>query len=302
MVERQTSTGARGAPDATEATATPGRRGSDPAFVRNTLMRLATAAVGIPILLYLMFWAPPWGFQILVVLGIARAAHELFRITMQNAPLLHAWGVIATVATSVVLVHCPTAEALLAVMIGVASTGALAGLLAPEPHPAAGTRTAWLIAGPLYVGVLLSSVGKLHTLEHGGAWVLLSMWLAWASDTGAYFAGRYFGKTRLYPKVSPSKTVEGALGGLLGSLSGGLAAHFGFFPSLPFVDAIVLSLVAGALGQMGDLVESLVKRSTGVKDSGALLPGHGGLLDRVDALMFTGTACLIYALWIQPLR
>jgi phosphatidate cytidylyltransferase len=288
------------APAAGAAPAAP--RGPDPAFVRNTWMRLGTAAVGIPILLYLMFWAPPWGFQILVVLSVARAAHELFRITMHDAPILRAWGVIATVATSAVLIHGATADTMLALMLVVAGVGALAGLIYPEPHEAAGARTAWAIAGPLYVGVLLGSVGKLHTLEHGGAWVLLSMWLAWGSDTGAYFAGRYFGKTKLYPKVSPSKTVEGAIGGLLGSLSGGLAAHFGFLTSLALVDAIVLALVAGALGQMGDLVESLVKRSTGVKDSGAILPGHGGLLDRVDALMFTGTACLTYAVWIQPLR
>lgn len=284
----------------------PGRapaRKADPAFVRNTLMRLGTAAIGIPILLYLMFQAPPWGFQIVLTLAIARAAHELFRVTMQGAPLLHAWGIAATVVTSAVLVLVPDAPGALAtLLLAVTGLGVLGGLAYPEPHDAAGQRTAWLVAGPLYVGGLLSSLGRLHTLEHGGAWVTLAMWCAWASDTGAYFAGRYFGKHKLYPRVSPSKTIEGSIGGLLASLSGGIAAHYGFLPSLPLVDAIVLSLVAGALGQMGDLVESLVKRSTGVKDSGSILPGHGGLLDRVDALMFTATACLIYSLWIAPFR
>lgn len=275
---------------------------TDSSFVKNTLARLGTAAIGIPILLYLMFWAPWWGFQIVVVLAIARAAHELMRITMHGVPALHAWGVIATVAVAEVMIHAPVAEASLALIIGVAAIGTLAGLIAPEPHEAAGVRIAWLIAGPIYVGGLLATIGKLHTLEHGGAWVLLAMWIAWASDTGAYFAGRYFGKTKLYPAVSPSKTVQGSIGGLLGSLTGGLAAHFWFLPTLPLVDAVVLALVAGALGQMGDLVESLIKRSTKVKDSGHILPGHGGLLDRVDALMFTGAACLIYATWILPLR
>lgn len=272
-------------------------------FVRNTLMRLGTALIGIPILLYLMFWAPWWGFQILVALCIARAAHELFRMTMHGVPVLHVWGVIATVATSCALTFATDqAPVLVTLIVLIAGIGSIAGLIRPEPHDAAGVRTAWLIAGPLYVGGMLATIGMLHRLEHGGEWVLLAMWLAWASDTGAYFAGRFFGKTKLYPKVSPSKTLEGSIGGLLGSLTGGLAAHFGFLPDLPLLDAVLLSLFGGALGQMGDLVESLIKRSTGIKDSGSILPGHGGLLDRVDALMFTGAACLLYALWIAPLR
>ncbi|UJR85055.1 Hypothetical protein I5071_71340 [Sandaracinus amylolyticus] len=279
------------------------KKAADAAFLRNTLARLGTALIGIPILLYLMFWAPWWGFQILVAGAIARASHELFRITHHDAKSMHALGVVMSLATTAVLVFLrDNADALLGLVLGLGAVGALGGLLAPLPYDRAGARVAWLIGGPLYVGGLLGTVAVLHTLDKGGAWVLLAMWLAWASDTGAYFAGRYFGKTKLYPAVSPSKTVQGSIGGLLGSLTGGLAAHFGFLPELPLVDAILLALIGGALGQMGDLVESLVKRSTGVKDSGSILPGHGGLLDRVDALMFTALACLIYASWILPLR
>lgn len=279
------------------------KKKDDGKFVRNTLARFATAAIGIPILLYLMFWAPWWGFQVLVALCIARAAHELFRMTMHGAPPLHAWGVIATLGVSSALIFAPDrADVMVSTIVGVTALGTLVGLLRPEPHDAAGVRTAWLIAGPLYVGGMLSTIGALHRLPHGGEWVLLAMWVAWSSDTGAYFAGRFLGKTKLYPKVSPSKTVEGSIGGLAAALTGGLAAHFWFMPSLPLVDALVLALVAGALGQLGDLVESLIKRSTGIKDSGSILPGHGGLLDRVDALMFTGAACLAYNLWIAPIR
>lgn len=280
-----------------------GSRGGSDGFVKNTLARLGTAAIGIPILLYLMFWAPWWGFQVLVGLCIARAGHELFRITHFDAKVMHALGVVMTLATAGVMVFASDrAEAILGLLLALGAVGSLGGLLAPLPYDRAGARVAWLIGGPLYVGGLLGTVGMLHRLENGGAWVLLAMWLAWASDTGAYFAGRYFGKTKLYPSVSPSKTVQGSIGGLGGALTGGLAAHFWFLPTLPLVDAIVLALLGGALGQMGDLVESLVKRSTGVKDSGHILPGHGGLLDRVDALMFTALACLIYASWVLPLR
>jgi phosphatidate cytidylyltransferase len=175
--------------------------------------------------------------------------------------------------------------------------GVLVPLVRPEPLDRAGQRLAWLIAGSFYVGGLLASLGRIHGGAHGGAWVLLAMWIAWASDTGAYFAGRFFGRHKLAPRVSPAKTIEGALGGLLASLTGALAAHFWFLPTLPLVDALVLAAVANVFGQAGDLVESLVKRSTGVKDSGNILPGHGGMLDRVDALMFTATACWVYTQW-----
>ena len=300
------------APDASEpapsagapepAAPPPAKSKTDPAFIRNTLTRFATAAIGIPILLWLMFIGPPWAFLLLVLAAVARGGHELMRMTMVGAPLLHLWGVLATVGIAAAHLLAPDARVLATLILPHAAIATIASLSKPQPTEAAGMRLAWLLAGPLYVGGLASSVAAVHRVPHGGEWVLLSMWLAWASDTGAYFAGRYFGKHKLYPQVSPSKTVEGSIGGLMGSLTGGLAAHFGFLPSLPLLDAIVLALFAGALGQAGDLVESLVKRSTGVKDSGSILPGHGGMLDRIDALMFTATACLLYALWIMPLR
>jgi phosphatidate cytidylyltransferase len=127
----------------------------------------------------------------------------------------------------------------------------------------------------------------------------MTLMFAWFSDTGGYFAGRFLGKHKLYEAVSPKKTVEGALGGLAGSVIGALLAHFWYLPSIPLVHAIVLALLAGALGQAGDLGESLVKRSTGVKDSGQIVPGHGGVLDRVDALLLTSAVVYLYTLWFR---
>jgi phosphatidate cytidylyltransferase len=267
-------------------------------FLRNTAMRFATAAVGIPILLYFMFWAPDLAYQGVVLLAIARAAHELMRMTMQDARESYAFGVVSTLqlAATLILTDNPVLHSLsiLFVIVG----GVLVPLARPEPLDRAGQRLAWLIAGPFYVGGLLASLGRIHHGERGGAWVLLAMWIAWSSDTGAYFAGRFFGRHKLAPRVSPAKTIEGAIGGLLASLTGAFAAHFWFMPTLPLLDALVLAAVANVFGQAGDLVESLVKRSTGVKDSGNILPGHGGMLDRVDALMFTATACWVYTQWL----
>lgn len=263
-------------------------------FVRNTVTRFATAVVGIPILLCFMFRAPEWAYQGLVLLAIARAAHELMRMTMQDARESYAFGLISTLqlAATLILTESPLwhSMSMLFVVVG----GVLTPLARPEPLERAGQRLAWLIAGPFYVGGLLASLGRIHAGAHGGAWVLLAMWIAWASDTGAYFAGRFFGRHKLAPRVSPAKTIEGAIGGLIASLTGALAAHYWFMPTLGLVDALLLAAVANVFGQTGDLVESLVKRSTGVKDSGNILPGHGGMLDRVDALMFTATACWVY--------
>jgi phosphatidate cytidylyltransferase len=122
---------------------------------------------------------------------------------------------------------------------------------------------------------------------------------AWWGDTGGYFAGRYLGKHKLYEAVSPKKTIEGSVGGLAGSVLGALCAHFWYLPSISLAHAIPLSLVAGAFGQAGDLGESLIKRSTGVKDSGQIVPGHGGILDRVDALLLTSAVVFLYTLWIR---
>ncbi len=257
----------------------------------------------VPVILGLLFWAPSWGFVVMVYLGCAIAAQELFAMTMPGAKLLSAFGVLATLAVMSAMIYLPTAPgALSATLVGVAAVGLLLGLVRPDPIEKASERTAWLIAGPLYVGGLVGTIALLHIRPHQGAWVLLSMCLAWMGDTGGYFAGRFLGKHKLYEKVSPKKTIEGSIGGLLGSVAGAVIAHYWYLPELPLVDGVILAIVAGALGQAGDLCESLIKRSTGVKDSGTLLPGHGGMLDRIDALMFTAATTWIYATYVLDRR
>ncbi len=310
MAEPDPSTPAPAAADAKKA--------SRDSFVQNTLARLATAVVGIPILLWMLFWAPWWVFPAFCLLAIVRAAHELFRMTMVGTPVLYGWGLVASMglavsylaSLSVVLdvpeVVSPVAGiaplrlALLPLLATLAVTigGVLLPLLHPEPNDRAGVRLAWMVAGPLYVGGLLSCIPGLF-LVAGGGWVVLAMGLAWGSDTGAYFAGRLFGKRKLAPSISPSKTVEGAVGGLAASILIAVIWSLWLLPNLPLLHAIPLAIVANVLGQSGDLAESLIKRSTGVKDSGSILPGHGGLLDRVDALMFTAAACTFYSLLLR---
>jgi phosphatidate cytidylyltransferase len=131
--------------------------------------------------------------------------------------------------------------------------------------------------------------------ERGLAWLLFVIVVTWLSDTGAYLVGRSFGKTPLVPLISPKKTVEGLLGGLAAAILFGLLANWLFGLSLPILVAAGAALVLAVIGVIGDLAESLLKRQAGVKDSGTLIPGHGGMLDRIDALLFTWTAGLYLA-------
>jgi phosphatidate cytidylyltransferase len=129
----------------------------------------------------------------------------------------------------------------------------------------------------------------------GAFWVFVAVAVTFANDTGAYFAGRALGRHKLYPAISPAKTVEGWAGGLVASVGVVFLARATFFPALTVADCLLVAVPAAFLGPAGDLVESMLKRSGGVKDSGRLLPGHGGMLDRIDALLFVGAWVYAFA-------
>jgi phosphatidate cytidylyltransferase len=156
-----------------------------------------------------------------------------------------------------------------------------------------------LVAGPFYIGALLTPLALLRRDlgPDGPGYALLALLLAWFGDTGAYGFGRAWGKTPLCPRVSPKKTRAGLVGALLGGVCAAALAHSIWLPRLPLLNAVLIGLLAGVLGQLGDLVESLLKRSSGLKDSGRIIPGHGGILDRVDALLAVCPMLYLYAIW-----
>jgi len=156
---------------------------------------------------------------------------------------------------------------------------------------------ALLLFGFLYVPLLLGHLALLRELAFGRQWIFLVLLIIMAGDSAAYFSGVSLGRRKLYPAISPNKSIEGAIGGLAGSLGGALLARFWFFPELTLADCFLLGIGLGAFGQVGDLFESMLKRSFGVKDSGAIIPGHGGLLDRLDSLLFAFPVAYYYALF-----
>ena len=163
--------------------------------------------------------------------------------------------------------------------------------------PAEKTREAAQAAlGAIYIGGFLSAYPRTASLPAGEHWVLLGLVSVFAGDTFAYFVGKAFGRRPLAPVISPNKTVEGSLGGLAAGTVLGTAYGALFLPGVPVWLILLASAAVGAAGQAGDLFESMLKRSAGAKDSGSLLPGHGGIFDRVDAVVCAGPVLYLVAL------
>ncbi len=151
--------------------------------------------------------------------------------------------------------------------------------------------------GIFYIGFCAAHLILLHSLPHGIYWLLVLTAITVSSDTGAYYVGRTLGRTKLYPALSPGKTRAGAIGGIIGGMLGGLVVAAILFGPGNLVMIALLSLVLSAIGIIGDLIESLIKRVSGVKDSGHILPGHGGLLDRCDSLLLTAPVLYYVLFW-----
>jgi len=194
---------------------------------------------------------------------------------------------IAWVLLIVVSPHCsypPTLPFLITSSIVVS----LIWLLFRHPRDKAFTNWAWTMAGILYIGWMFSYWVQLRSLEGGMGLVFLAMFTTFASDTGAFFIGRTWGKHALAPVISSGKTWEGAIGGLIASIAAALIIGLIFKLPFSYWQTALVGFIISVFAQLGDLVESLLKRNTGVKDAGKLIPGHGGILDRVDSLIFTG--------------
>lgn len=265
----------------------------------NLASRALTAVVALPLLVALILWEERLGFGSLVIAAAAVGIAELTTILIPTAPKLARAILVAAGAGLTFLVYTFPDRALVWTL-GAVVVSATTVLVAPGPIPQAGARLGIAGFALPYVGLLSAALALLHReMPDGPKWVFVTLAATFSNDTGAYFAGRAFGRHKLYPAVSPAKTMEGAVGGLLASVAALFVSRATFFPALSGADCLLVAIPAAVLGPIGDLVESLIKRSGGVKDSGQLFPGHGGLLDRVDALLFVSAWVYAYARFIR---
>lgn len=252
------------------------------------LHRWLTAAVALPILAIIIALGPGWLLLILVVLVTAGGMMELLSLLV---PETKSWVRIVTVATSLLLPLATYWKGVLGLStatVAVIFVALTIHLLLYAQQKAILQSLGAMVFAQLYIPFLLSHVLLLFQVPSGRRWIFFLFFVIFAGDTGAYYAGHRWGRHKLWPAVSPGKTVEGALGGLLSSLAtsllvGKLLLSLGE-SGVSFL--LSLGLVIASVGQMGDLMESMIKRVSKVKDASSILPGHGGLLDRLDSLIF----------------
>jgi phosphatidate cytidylyltransferase len=269
--------------------------------VADLIKRLWTAIVLVPILVVALFVDPsPWSILALATIAGALAHDEFLRMALpataddRELGLRAFMGLVGAAVLALPMVL--GAGRVLPPLLIFAAIAVAAVLLTRKDHlERAGRHGAACLASLVYVP-LLASVWPQTKAHFGPGWLFVTLALAFMSDTGAYAFGRLWGKHKLYPAVSPGKTWEGALGGIVGAnlATIGFGSLF-LLPELSIPQAVALAVLGSLAGQIGDLFESMLKRSYGVKDSGSLLPGHGGMLDRVDALLFVGPVVYYFA-------
>jgi phosphatidate cytidylyltransferase len=268
--------------------------------LHNLAIRLLTAAVASPIILGVLFFGPATAWFGMVLCIQLASTFELLGMTHPGDRVSQWVGVLLTGLLAAAL-YCPEGDAHLLVSALLISTtiGALVPLVRVGDINTGALRIMSSIATPVYIGLMLCTLSLIRrdAGAEGPGFVLMTLMFAWLADTGGYAAGRLFGKTKLYPSVSPNKTWEGFFGAIAGAVCGALLAHFWYLPSIPLLPAVLLAVCCGVIGQLGDLAESLLKRAVNAKDSGRLVPGHGGLLDRIDALLLVSPAVYLYLMW-----
>lgn len=289
------------------------------------LVRILTAIVGIPLAVFLILF--PGGLPFAVAIGVVSVAGavEFYRGVRRIGARPVEWAGLAAVvffvvsATTFRYSNGATVGAIFPTVLTLLLIASFcAEMMRTERAPILNVGAT--VFGAIYVGWLISHlvvlrgvvlgpipnnpilhtppppptvrVGPYHP-EVGACLVMLAFVSTWACDTCAYFFGRAFGKTKIAPKLSPNKTVEGAIAGLVGTIAVAILA--GWVIKLPWYHGLALGLIFGVLSQLGDLSESSIKRELGIKDFGAIVPGHGGILDRFDSLLFTGPAAYYYA-------
>lgn len=254
--------------------------------VSSHIKRWVTGIIAVPLLAAIIIFGGEKIFAVLIAAVILVGVVEYSAMVFGQS---HAWEktelIVAAVLVFLAMYAGKTPFVLAALIISFIMVFCLAlprvSAQNPDFMPAAK-----VVLGIVYVPLLMAYFLLIRRFENGVLWVFFALVVAFAGDTGAFYVGRTWGKRKLLPAVSPGKTVEGIYGLIAGGVIGCLLFQHFLLPEIPLVHAVLMGFFGSLLGQLGDLWESLLKRASGVKDSGAILPGHGGILDRLDSLLF----------------
>jgi phosphatidate cytidylyltransferase len=264
------------------------------------MKRELTAFIAAPLAIWIVGWANPYVFDAAIALIAALALYEFLVLGERK-------GYRLPVALCIVIMMFIVAAFILE-SVSVEMGVFVALLLIPASYVVSRVdlekalpSSAIAVLATLYVGMLGGSLIRLHDdFADGAKLVFFLLLVVWLGDAGAYYFGRTFGKHKLSPRISPKKTVEGLAGGVATSVATALIIHFTFFRNFPLVHTVIAGTVLSVAGVVGDLAESMWKRSADVKDSGTLIPGHGGFLDRFDSIFYTTP--ILYAYWFLILH
>jgi len=258
--------------------------------------REITALVAAPIAIWIVGWGHPYLFDAAMGLICVLAMFEFLSLGKKkgyDVPFALCIGVMLIILAAFVL---PTLSVEFGMFVALLIIPA-SFVLGHKPLENSLPSSAVAVLATTYVGMLGGSLIRLRNDfgEQGSKLVFFLLLVVWLGDSGAYYVGKTFGKHKLSPLISPKKTVEGLIGGMTASILTAIVIHFTFFPKFPLLHAIIAGAILSVAGVIGDLAESMWKRSADVKDSGTLIPGHGGFLDRFDSILFT--APILYCYW-----
>jgi phosphatidate cytidylyltransferase len=258
--------------------------------------RVYTSLVALPLLVVLLARGPKWAFALLLAGAMGIALAEAWRLLL-GAYRVALFPIVATLAGVMILAAWSGSRTGTGMVLALSLPVLALWLLTQEIGAAAIDRLARALLLLFYVPFALSHMLLLWDLPGGRALVAVVFLAAWGGDVAAYYAGMTWGRHKLAPVISPNKTVEGVVGSLCGA--GLLASGLGLTGWVPGdgLQLVLLAVLANAAGQIGDLFESVLKRQAGVKDSGGLIPGHGGLLDRIDSVIFATLVTYYGACW-----
>ena len=250
------------------------------------LKRWITGIIAVPLLFGIIAYGGVEAFAVLIIFASLAGMEEYNRMAFGRGLNLEKVETLVIALFILLAAFFANIPLLLAVLTFAVMTVLIMNLLRIRKQGLDMAHAGRVILGVLYIPLLMAHFILIRQSQAGVLWIFFILVLAFTGDIAAYYIGRRFGKRKLLPEVSPGKTVEGTIGLVAGSIAGCLLYKLFFFPMLPAAHAAVLGLVGSVVGQLGDLSESALKRAAGVKDSGTMLPGHGGILDRLDCLMF----------------